>query len=267
MPSRCRERSPRRRLSVPWPLDGHEPPAEDERSLRRAVPVAGAGTAQLGVLGTDTRAELGIHHLTQHSQSCCRGEGEQPLTHRARDLGQRESHFRRRPSSSAALSARATVTTGTFLLIGDPLPGLFLAEHLTPTRWQVSGGDHRLTSTILGAASRNGLFDGLLRAGQVRFTEGQRLSDSVASGVLRATFPRWLIDEAAEVTGRRDTPHAGRGPRGRGRCVRRRTSGGPRRSWAPPCRVQRPCRTTLREDGRRRHRGRSTEGQRQAGRR
>src|SRR5664280_101945 len=42
------------------------------------------------------------------------------------------------------------------------------------------------------------------RADQVRFTEGQRLSDSVASGVLRATFPRWLIDEATEATGRRE---------------------------------------------------------------
>ena len=50
---------------------------------------------------------------------------------------------------------------------------------------------------------RNGIFGGLPRAGQVRFTEGQRLSDSVPSGVLRATFPRWLIDEATEATGRR----------------------------------------------------------------
>src|SRR5664280_680811 len=42
------------------------------------------------------------------------------------------------------------------------------------------------------------------RADQVRFTEGQRLSDSVASGVLRATFPRRLIDEATEATARRE---------------------------------------------------------------
>jgi hypothetical protein len=75
------------------PLDGHEPAAEDERSLRRAVPVAGARTAELGVLGADTRAELGIHHLVQDGQPRCRGEGEQPLTHCARDLGQREGHF------------------------------------------------------------------------------------------------------------------------------------------------------------------------------
>jgi len=44
----------------------------------------------------------------------------------------------------------------------------------------------------------------LPRAGQVRFTEGERPSDSVASGVLRATFPGWLIDEATEATGRRE---------------------------------------------------------------
>jgi hypothetical protein len=38
----------------------------------------------------------------------------------------------------------------------------------------------------------------------VRFTEAERLSDSVASGDLRAMFPGWLIDEATEATGRRE---------------------------------------------------------------
>ena len=42
------------------------------------------------------------------------------------------------------------------------------------------------------------------RAGQVRVEPGERLSDRVALGVLTATFPRWLVDEVIEVTGRRE---------------------------------------------------------------
>ena len=42
------------------------------------------------------------------------------------------------------------------------------------------------------------------RAGQVRVGPGERLSDRVALGVLTATFPRWLVDEVVEVTGRRE---------------------------------------------------------------
>jgi Insertion element 4 transposase N-terminal/Transposase DDE domain len=42
------------------------------------------------------------------------------------------------------------------------------------------------------------------RAGQVRVEPGQRLSDRVALGVLTATFPRQLVDEVIEATGRRE---------------------------------------------------------------
>jgi len=42
------------------------------------------------------------------------------------------------------------------------------------------------------------------RAGQVRVEPGRRLSDRVALGVLTATFPRSMVDEAIEVTGRRE---------------------------------------------------------------
>lgn len=42
------------------------------------------------------------------------------------------------------------------------------------------------------------------RAGQVRVEPGRRLSDRVALGVLTATFPRPLVDEVIEVTGRRE---------------------------------------------------------------
>ena len=42
------------------------------------------------------------------------------------------------------------------------------------------------------------------RAGQVRVAQGQRLSDRVALGVLTATFPRALVDEVIEATGRRE---------------------------------------------------------------
>jgi len=42
------------------------------------------------------------------------------------------------------------------------------------------------------------------RAGQVRVAQGQRLSDRVALGVLTATFPRDLVDEVIEATGRRE---------------------------------------------------------------
>src|SRR5664279_5092237 len=42
------------------------------------------------------------------------------------------------------------------------------------------------------------------RAGQVRVEPGQRLSDRVALGVLTATFPRQLVDEVIDVTGRRE---------------------------------------------------------------
>ena len=42
------------------------------------------------------------------------------------------------------------------------------------------------------------------RAGQVRVEPGQRLSDRVALGVLTATFPRSLVDEVIEATGRRE---------------------------------------------------------------
>ena len=42
------------------------------------------------------------------------------------------------------------------------------------------------------------------RAGQVRVEPGRRLSDRVALGVLTATFPRSLVDEVIEVTGRRE---------------------------------------------------------------
>ena len=42
------------------------------------------------------------------------------------------------------------------------------------------------------------------RAGQVRVPSGQRLSDRVALGVLTATFPRHLVDEVIEATGRRE---------------------------------------------------------------
>jgi len=42
------------------------------------------------------------------------------------------------------------------------------------------------------------------RAGQVRVEPGRRLSDRVATGVLTATFPRELVDEVIEVTGRRE---------------------------------------------------------------
>lgn len=42
------------------------------------------------------------------------------------------------------------------------------------------------------------------RAGQVRVAPGQRLSDRVALGVLTATFPRHLVDEVIEATGRRE---------------------------------------------------------------
>jgi hypothetical protein len=45
---------------------------------------------------------------------------------------------------------------------------------------------------------------GMPRAGQVRVAEGQRLSDRVALGVLTATFPRALVDEVIEATGRRE---------------------------------------------------------------
>ena len=42
------------------------------------------------------------------------------------------------------------------------------------------------------------------RAGQVRVEPGRRLSDRVALGVLTATFPRRLVDEVIEATGRRE---------------------------------------------------------------
>lgn len=42
------------------------------------------------------------------------------------------------------------------------------------------------------------------RAGQVRIGPGERLSDRVALGVLTATFPRSLVDEVIEATGRRE---------------------------------------------------------------
>lgn len=42
------------------------------------------------------------------------------------------------------------------------------------------------------------------RAGQVRVEPGRRLSDRVALGVLTATFPRPLVDEVIEATGRRE---------------------------------------------------------------
>jgi len=42
------------------------------------------------------------------------------------------------------------------------------------------------------------------RSGQVRAPSGERLSDRVALGVLTATFPRRLIDEVVEATGRRE---------------------------------------------------------------
>lgn len=42
------------------------------------------------------------------------------------------------------------------------------------------------------------------RAGQVRVEPGRRLSDRVALGVLTATFPRQLVDEVIEETGRRE---------------------------------------------------------------
>ena len=42
------------------------------------------------------------------------------------------------------------------------------------------------------------------RAGQVQVQPGQRLSDRVALGVLTATFPRQLVDEVIEATGRRE---------------------------------------------------------------
>jgi hypothetical protein len=42
------------------------------------------------------------------------------------------------------------------------------------------------------------------RAGQVQVPSGQRLSDRVALGVLTATFPRSLVDEVIEATGRRE---------------------------------------------------------------
>src|SRR5665811_709313 len=42
------------------------------------------------------------------------------------------------------------------------------------------------------------------RSGQVRVPPGQRLSDRVALGVLTATFPRALVDEVIEATGRRE---------------------------------------------------------------
>ena len=42
------------------------------------------------------------------------------------------------------------------------------------------------------------------RAGQVQVEPGRRLSDRVALGVLTATFPRRLVDEVIEVTGRRE---------------------------------------------------------------
>lgn len=45
------------------------------------------------------------------------------------------------------------------------------------------------------------------RAGQVRVARGQRLSDRVALGVLTATFPRHLVDEVIEATGRREQRH------------------------------------------------------------
>jgi len=42
------------------------------------------------------------------------------------------------------------------------------------------------------------------RAGQVQVEPGRRLSDRVALGVLTATFPRRLVDEVIEATGRRE---------------------------------------------------------------
>lgn len=45
------------------------------------------------------------------------------------------------------------------------------------------------------------------RAGQVWVPEGQRLTDRVALGVLTATFPRALVDEVIEATGRREQRH------------------------------------------------------------
>ena len=42
------------------------------------------------------------------------------------------------------------------------------------------------------------------RAGQVRVEPGRRLSDRVALGVLTATFPRRLVDDVIEATGRRE---------------------------------------------------------------
>jgi hypothetical protein len=42
------------------------------------------------------------------------------------------------------------------------------------------------------------------RAGQVRVEPGRRLSDRVALGVLTATFPRELVDEVIDQTGRRE---------------------------------------------------------------
>jgi len=42
------------------------------------------------------------------------------------------------------------------------------------------------------------------RVGQVRVAEGERLSDRVALGVLTVTFPRSLVDEVIEATGRRE---------------------------------------------------------------
>jgi hypothetical protein len=44
----------------------------------------------------------------------------------------------------------------------------------------------------------------MARSGQVRAPSGERLSDRVALGVLTATFPRALVDEAIAATGRRE---------------------------------------------------------------
>jgi hypothetical protein len=130
--------------------------AQDDRALRRAVPVADPRRGRdLGVLLADPLGELGLHHLVHHDEPGRRREREQPVFDRAGDLAQRNGRLEREFGQLGRLLRLVDTDKATFFftVVVPFLVGLSCSDARSLPAGRSQAGDHRLTSTTWGTTS------------------------------------------------------------------------------------------------------------------
>ena len=125
---------------------------QHHRPVGRAMPVRLAAR-DLGVLGTDPGGHLGVEHLGHHHQAYIGAETEQPFLHRAGQISQRHSRFKRQTGQIGRLHLGDAHDRYLLVHGGPPPVGLSWRTPDTMPKARSQAGDHRLTSTNRGTTS------------------------------------------------------------------------------------------------------------------